>query len=97
MTAHAPHRIAPCSEGQVVRPRAAFTWEEAVGYNVHHEGVSHVARCAAEAAAKARGPPAGTGEPRACQGLTININRPWCPYLESNHQSHQTKAVARRS
>jgi len=37
-----------------------------VGYNAHHEGVRHVARDAAVAAAIARGPPAGTGEPLAC-------------------------------
>ena len=66
MTAQTMRRITPCREEQGVRPRAAFTWGEGMGYNAHHEGVRHVARCAAVAAAIARGPPAGTGEPLAC-------------------------------
>ncbi len=57
MTAPATRRIAPWRKGQGVRPRAAFTPGEGVGYNGHHEGARHVARCAAVAAAKARGPP----------------------------------------
>ncbi len=58
MIAHMIRRLASCREGQGVRSRAAFTTGEAVGYNAHHEGVCHVAQCAAVAAAKARGPPA---------------------------------------
>jgi len=67
MTAHALYRIDPWRKGQSVRLHATFTSGEAVGYNAHHEGVRHVARGAAVAAAKGRGPPAGTGEPLPCQ------------------------------
>jgi len=66
MTTQTMRGIAPLRDGQGVLPCTTFTWRECVGYNAHHEGVRHVAQCAAEAAAKARGPPAGTGEPRAC-------------------------------
>ncbi len=59
MTAHEPHQIAPLRERQGVHPRVAFTSGEGVGYNAHHEGVRHVVRCAAVAAAKDRGPPGG--------------------------------------
>ena len=54
---HAPHGIGPVREGGAARVRAAFTAGESVGYNAHHEGVRHVAREAAAAAAKIRGPP----------------------------------------
>jgi len=77
--------------------RAAFTAGDGVGYNGHHEGARHVARCAAVAAAKGRGPPAGTGEPLPCPGLTTYITRRWCHSRRRNHQSHQPEAVARRS
>jgi len=57
ITAQKMRRIVPFSEGRGVLPRAAFAAGESVGYNGHHEGARHVARCAAVAAAKARGPP----------------------------------------
>ena len=60
MIAYTRCRIAPFREGQGVRARAAFTRGACVGYNAHHEGVRHVARCAAVMAAKGRGPPVTT-------------------------------------
>ncbi len=58
VTAQTTRRVVLWKGGQGVRPRATFTAGESVGYNAHHEGVRHVARCAAVAAAKIRGPPA---------------------------------------
>jgi len=76
MTAHRRCRITPFREGQGVRARAAFTPGQCVGYNAHHEGVRHVARCAAVTAAKGRGPPAGTGEPLPCQNYLFIVTGP---------------------
>ncbi len=58
VTAQTTCQGVPWKGGQGVRPRAAFTAGESVGYNAHHEGVRHVARQAAVAAAMTRGPPA---------------------------------------
>ncbi len=58
VTVQTTRRVVLWKGGQDVRPRAAFTAGQAVGYNAHHEGVRYVARCAAVAAAKIRGPPA---------------------------------------
>jgi len=60
MSADIPRRIAPWRDGQGLLTRAAFTRGACVGYTTHHEGVRHVARCAAGSAAKGRGPPVGT-------------------------------------
>jgi len=97
MTTQTTRRIAPSREGQGVLLRVTFTPGESVGYNAHHGEVCYVAHGAAVATARARGPPAGTGEPRACPGLTIHSDRRWCTAEQANHQSHQTEAAAPRS
>jgi len=94
MIAHMRLRIAPFREGQGVRARVAFTRGACVGYNAHHEGVRHVARCAAVMAAKGRGPPAGTGEPLPCSGRTIYSDRRWCLADKQTTRATNTEAAA---